>query len=348
MPKKLDQITIDEVINTRKDFANDDGVIFKAHVTKTSWNKDERSAVFVMSAETVDRHRDVVVQSGIELEHFNKNPIGLFNHRSWDTPIGLWSDLKIVNGKLKRMEGKHTFVDKGIDDTADKVARHVEVGTLRACSIGFKPKKVERIMDDEDHWTHGFKFILTELFEGSVCTIPAVREALVKGAGNIKEILSPEVVEEFLEHLKSNPAVAALVDKSMFEFAEREATGNKTITTVTIDTSAINETFLKAIGEYTDRIEKVAEKISSNDVEIKTDLDPVAKELEDGVSAVVEKAQTDIETIDDENRKSKLLKIVDSVKSLFAPVEEEVKLATDEQKTALKEKLKELEIDNVS
>lgn len=227
MPKFI-EVSVDEVLAHRKDFSDGEGGIYKANVAPRSWNDDERSAVFTMSAETADRYSDVVEQAGIDTSHFVKNPVALFGHRSWDMPVGTWSDLRMVRSSPKRTEGKLTFTEEGVDELADRTARNVKAGVLKACSIGFYPKAVEKIMDDDNNWTYGYRFKEIELFECSVCAVPAVREALIRGAGSLKEIVEPETIEEFLEHLRANPALANMVDKGLYEETFREITGHKT------------------------------------------------------------------------------------------------------------------------
>ena len=339
MPKKI-EISEDEIISKRKDTTNDDGVIFKASVGPGSWDKESRSATFVMSAETEDSYNDVVMQSGIDLTRFDKNPIAFFNHQSFGTPIGTWGDIKTVRSSPKRTEGKMTFVDEGIDDMADKVARHVAGGSIKAASIGFRSKKAEKILDEEGNWSrYGYKFTEIELYECSVVTVPAVREALVKGNGDIKEFMSPEVIEEFLEHLKANPAIAQLVDKELYESAYQEATGNKlhSLGTVGIDvdTSGIE----KILADHTQKITDIINSEPKDE-----DLpDPLVKQLEDGLDEVLKNAAVEIEEIDDDDRKSTLSTIVESIKSIFTKVPEEPAVASQESKDALMERMKKFE-----
>lgn len=349
MPDK-NEVSIDEVMEKRKEFTNDDGILFKAMSSPKSWDPETRSANFIMSAETEDRHRDVVVQAGINLEQFSKNPIAFFNHRSHETPIGQWDGIKQVAGRPKRTEGRMVFCDEGVDEMADRVARHVETGTLRAASIGFRPLKMSRIEDDEGNWTYGYKFDEIELYECSVVTVPAVREALVKGAGDISEVMSPEVVEEFLEHLKSNPAVAQMVDKQLFESAYREATGNKSSVetlTMSLDATGFAAEFKDALEPTILRMEKAAgiEPEVEDDPVVE---DPVIKEMETAVSDLVEKVSPQIEEIEDEERKGGIASIIDGLKSLFKSEPEAPKLASEEDKKALQQKIKEMEIEEIA
>ena len=339
MPKYV-EISVDEMLQKRADCANDDGILFKGVASAKSWNPEDRSAVFTMSAETVDRYGDVVVQKGIDLEHFNKNPIAFFNHRSFDTPIGAWSGVKTVNGSPKRTEGKMTFTAEGVDDVADKVARHVASGTIKASSIGFRPKAVERIMDDDDNWTYGYRFPEIELYECSVVTVPAVREALIKGATGEVDIHSPEVIEEFLETLSSNKGLASLVDRKLFEKVYQEITGNKTSATIQLGDDVLNE----PIKLVFDQIKVISDRISvleSNGNDEASDLDPVEQEIQKRVDDIAEEIQPKVDEIDDEDRKGNLSRLLSKIKSVFLS-EEKPEVATDEAKQSVSDRYEEI------
>lgn len=347
MPKRI-EVGIDELVDARKDISDDDGVLYKAHVAPRSWNDSERSAVFTVSAEVEDSYRDIVVQAGIDLKaRFESNPVALFGHRSWDMPIGSWSDLRTVRSSPKRTEGKITFTEAGIDETADRVARHVQAGTLKACSIGFMPKAVEKILDEEGKWRGGFLFNEVELYEISVVSVPAVRQALIRGASNLKEILSPETIEEFLEHLKANPALAKMIDKGLYEGVYREITGNKTASVLTTSIELDTES-LDRLEKIAERMEKAADAVVSGTIEltVETDepvVDEIAKGIEDSVEKTLAEFEPKVEEIDEPDRKGSLTKLMEGIRGLFKAAEPEPDPAPipadPEVQKALKERL---------
>jgi len=319
MPQPV-KVSLDELISSRKDISDEDGVLYKAHVGPRTWNDEERSAVFVMSAETEDSYGDIVMQAGIDLKaRFATNPVALFGHRSWDMPIGDWHDIKMVRSSPKRTEGKLKFSDEGTDDVADRVARNVKAGKLRASSIGFMPKSFERIIDDEGKWTYGYKFHEVELYECSVVTIPAVREALVKGIGGKGEdIVSPEVIEEFLEHLRANPGLAKMIDKGLYEGVYREITGNKTA--MLIDTRVgLEKADLDRLDAIVARMERTAVALADlEDVADANDsLDEIAKALETSVFKTIEDFEPKVAEVAEPERKNALTKLLDGVRSIF-------------------------------
>jgi HK97 family phage prohead protease len=327
MPAKT-AVTIDEVLGTRKDISDDDGVLYKAHIAPRSWNDEERSAVFIMSAETEDSYRDIVVQAGIDTKaRFEANPVALFGHKSWSTPIGSWSDVRRINGSPKRTEGKLTFSPEGVDEDADKVARHVAVGTLRASSIGFMPKAAERILDANGEWNYGYRYLETELYECSVVTVPAVREALIRSGGrNLKDIVSPEVIEEFLEHLKANPAIAKMINRDLYEGVYREITGTKTRSILTVDSKVgFEKADLDRMEAIAKRMEAAAEAVAKSapaeEVEDEPAVDEIAKGIETSIEKALEEFAPKIDEVDEPERKGALTKLMDGIRSLFKAAE---------------------------
>jgi HK97 family phage prohead protease len=148
-----------------------------------SWDEEKRTARFTMTAQVVDRYRDIVVTSGIETGHFEKNPVALFNH-DHDRIVGTWSDLqKTERGRKPHMDGTVQFLDEGFSATADEAVRLVMAGALKGASIGFMPIEYEWIRDEDDDYTGGIKFTASELIECSVVAVPANPAALVKSAG---------------------------------------------------------------------------------------------------------------------------------------------------------------------
>lgn len=207
---KTKRISKDEVISKRQGHIREGSrgpMMTKAFKSPPSWNPEKKSARFVMSSESIDRYRDSVVQAGLDITRFNENPQALLFHNSRSWPIGNWSDVqKLLNGRPKRTEGTLAFVPDGVDEDADRAARHVAVGTLRTVSIGFIPNwdEVEMILDDEEQWTGGFRYPESELIECSLVPVPAQPDALVKDAGG-DWTLAKEIIEDILDNWAKTP-----------------------------------------------------------------------------------------------------------------------------------------------
>ncbi|MER9768881.1 hypothetical protein NKJ09_22775 [Mesorhizobium sp. M0189] len=207
---KFRKASADEAQAKRKDHVRDSDrglVMVKGFKSPPSWNKDTRSARFIMTSESVDRYRDIVVQAGLDIDRFLENPQGLLFHNSRSWPCGLWSDVtKVLSGRPKRTEGNLDFLPEGTDEDADRAARHVAAGSLRTVSIGFKPnwEDIDFILDDDDDWTGGFRYNSSELLECSLVPIPAQPDALVKDAGG-DLTLARELIEEILDTYAKTP-----------------------------------------------------------------------------------------------------------------------------------------------
>lgn len=203
MPKEL-IASLDEVMSRRQfsvhRTAGGQEALFKIAKAPASWNPDKRSAKFVMTAEVEDRYGDVVVTKGADTAEFVKNPVVLWAHNARGFPIGTWSDLEIMP---KRMEGVANLLEEETIAEADTAAKLIAQGALRACSIGFMPKKWESIKDDKDRWT-GYRFLEWELLECSICSVPANPKAIVKSAGE-DERLALQAIELVLDEWARTP-----------------------------------------------------------------------------------------------------------------------------------------------
>lgn len=228
MPKFV-KMSADEAQSKRKDHlaksAGQDNAIVKAAKAPASWNKDQRSARFVMSTQAVDRYGDIVMTDGIDTTEFERNPVGLLFHSSRSWPVGSWGELaKELNRRPPRLEGTLAMLPEGgpvkeIDEAAWMIAN----GGVRACSIGFMPDwdNVEGIVDDEGFWT-GLKFNASTLLECSVCSVPANSQALIKQADGDPR-LARELLEDVLDNWTRSPE-GLLMPRAEFEAAYRVTT----------------------------------------------------------------------------------------------------------------------------
>ncbi len=141
-------------------------VVHKTHASKVEGME------FVMSDETPDRMDDIIMSDGWDLEHFKKNPIALFGHRS-DFPIGKWSNLRVDNKQLK---GKLELAPAGTSERIDEIRKLIEAGILKAVSVGFRPKEHTQL--DSKNPFSGLRFTKQELVETSLVSVPANPNAL--------------------------------------------------------------------------------------------------------------------------------------------------------------------------
>ncbi len=199
--------SLDEILEKRSNsiVSTDRGTaVVKTFKQPATWNEDNRTARFVMSGQATDRMGDIVRTNGLDTTDFEKNPVMLLFHSSRSWPVGQWSDLAKIAGSKPRLEGTANFLEEGVLDEADKAAKLVGAGVLRACSIGFIPKDYEWILDDDGRNTWGLDFKETELIECSIVPVPAHPAALVKHAGGDMS-LCKDFLEEVLDGWAKTP-----------------------------------------------------------------------------------------------------------------------------------------------
>ena len=104
---------------------------------------------------------------GIDLSRFVKNPVMLYNHDP-ERVIGRWENMDIEDGRLTAVP-----VFDMEDPFAAEIARKVEGGFLKGCSMGLMIKAME---------TRNGVDVATSsvLLEASIVSIPADENALVK------------------------------------------------------------------------------------------------------------------------------------------------------------------------
>lgn len=122
----------------------------------------------IASTETTDRYGDIMDMKGANLSAFRSNPVILANHDP-AKPIGN-ADVSIVGNTLRALI---SFAPKGASPTADEWCALAKEGVINACSIGFVPTKSEPIKGG------GLRFLVWELMEISLVSVPANAEALV-------------------------------------------------------------------------------------------------------------------------------------------------------------------------
>ena len=138
-------------------------------------DEKEKTVVFVMSDNSIDRHGDIVDQDTWNFKHFDKNAPFFWQHRASDFPLGKWVDHWFEadpdNEGKKRLLGKAVFRTE-YDDVA-RAFDHVVKGDLNMVSVGFIPHRVEY---DEER--DAFILYDCELLECSLVGIGSNRNAL--------------------------------------------------------------------------------------------------------------------------------------------------------------------------
>lgn len=303
MPNK---VSIDEYLSKRS-LTVRDGIVYKAAKMPKTFDQATRSAVFVMTDETTDSYGDTVRAKGADLSRFDTNPICLLNHRS-DLILGTWSD---VQNKGKRIEGRATLASEGTAAHVDMAYNLMAQGILRAASIGFMPKKLERKLDDKGEPTWAYDILEWELYECSIVSIPANPAALAK---SIKEgnTLARDFLEEVLDTYERT-AAGLIVPKADLEAARRDAMGVKTSILTTKINLDVND--LDRLEKIAERMEKAAAAVTNSSEPSDDSVDPAAKELSETFERSLIDILPAVDALEETERKSTLKTLLENVRN---------------------------------
>jgi len=259
--------------------------IFNLTSTFKALDEDDGGVHICGMASTSDKDRandviraDAWTKGG--LDHFEKNPIILFNH-NYDKPIGRATGLKVTENGLE-------LKAKISKSAPDHVAQLVKEGILGAFSVGFRVKDADYIQE-----TDGLMIKDAELFEVSVVSVPCNQAATFSLS---KSFDSMEEYEEFKKSFQKTNRVdlagqslanedvnASSVASDTPDEVEKSTTEQETkmseVKTPEIDLEA----FAKKVAEET------AAKIAMKQAEEKAAAEKAAKEAEE--KAVSEAAQ---------------------------------------------------------
>ena len=130
----------------------------------------------ICSSDAVDRGGDIIVQSGIQLGGYQRNPVVLWSHDK-SVPIAGAVSVGVVNGKL---EALIQFPPAGVVAKSDEIYGCVQNGVISAISIGFLPLRSEPI--DKTNPVKGpRRYLSVDLMEISFVSVPANSDAVVIG-----------------------------------------------------------------------------------------------------------------------------------------------------------------------
>ncbi len=133
----------------------------------------DRQVRVICSTEDIDRAGEIVVQSGIDVSNYQKNPIVLWQH-DVNMPVGR-ADIGIMDGKVSALVD---FAPAGVSAKADEICGLVKSGIINGVSIGFNPIETAP-MDPGNPKKGPQKYLRCELAEFSFVSVPANPNALV-------------------------------------------------------------------------------------------------------------------------------------------------------------------------
>jgi len=155
-------------------------------------DEGERIVDAVISTDTIDRMKEVLLPRGAILDNFKKNPVVPWGHDSSEPPVG--KALKINRGR-NAITARIKFATT---QRAEEVWQLFKGGFLRAFSVGFRPIKGHEPTPEEikrkPAWAEAqYIYDKWELLEFSPVTIPANPEALAVAIKNKELLLSDEI-----------------------------------------------------------------------------------------------------------------------------------------------------------
>ena len=168
----------------------------------------ERSVLFTISKEVVDRDGDILRAGGVDFTNYMKNPVFLSFHNSREFPLGKVTKFWVDGNTVKAIVYFPTLEELSTDPTqASEKAKLVDftyhcykTGMLNAVSVGFIPLE----------WTeseNGYDIIKWELLEFSAVAVPANQDAIAEAVKSFG--LDESVVKEYLTTEKSGRKISA-------------------------------------------------------------------------------------------------------------------------------------------
>ena len=155
----------------------------KEHPPATKQDDEDSDTIrFTFSSDIVDRHGDIINQSGIDVKNYLKNPVFLRFHDNHAKPIGKTMSLDLIKrGKREFLMGDVVFA-RDITDDAEEFYQLYKGGYMNTVSVGL-------IVKDYDDETS--TIVRSELLEVSGVNVPANPEASVSVTSD-RNILTDE------------------------------------------------------------------------------------------------------------------------------------------------------------
>lgn len=195
------------------------GILFnKSEVTEED---DTVKVSMVMSDSSIDRDEERILTEGWDLKSYLDNPVLLWSHDRTRPAIGYMENLTTS----KILKGTAAFVPKAVDHFGWSIGQKVSLGILRAGSVGFNPLEWKFIDDPKDSaW---LEFSKQELWEFSICNVPANPRALVQNSVIDSPFKRLDTIEEQLRELTnllSKEDNKTIERKNVYDVLSRVAT----------------------------------------------------------------------------------------------------------------------------
>ena len=189
------------------------GQTSKKDISVSTEDIGERSVLFTISKEVVDRDGDILRASGVDFSNYMKNPVFLSFHNSREFPLGKVTKFWVEGNEVKAIVYFPTLEELSTDpNNASEKAKLVDftyhcykTGMLNAVSVGFIPKDWVEIMEN-GMWV-GNDITKWELLEFSAVAVPANQDAIAEAVKSFG--LDESFVKDFLTTEKSGRKISA-------------------------------------------------------------------------------------------------------------------------------------------
>jgi hypothetical protein len=190
------------------------GQTSKKDISVSTEDIGERSVLFTISKEVVDRDGDILRASGVDFTNYMKNPVFLSFHNSREFPLGKVTKFWVEGNEVKAVVYFPTLEELSTDpNNASEKAKLVDftyhcykTGMLNAVSVGFIP--VEWIETE-----NGYDILKWELLEFSAVAVPANQDAIAEAVKSFGDDFAKKFVTEEKSGRKISAQTRAILDK---------------------------------------------------------------------------------------------------------------------------------------
>lgn len=190
------------------------GQTSKKDISVSTEDIGERSVLFTISKEVVDRDGDILRASGVDFGNYMKNPVFLSFHNSREFPLGKVTKFWVEGNEVKAVVYFPTLEELATDpNNASEKAKLVDftyhcykTGMLNAVSVGFIP--IEWIETD-----NGYDILKWELLEFSAVAVPANQDAIAQAVKSFGNDFAKSFITEEKSGRKISAQTRAILDK---------------------------------------------------------------------------------------------------------------------------------------
>lgn len=190
------------------------GQTSKKDISVSTEDIGERSVLFTISKEVVDRDGDILRASGVDFSNYMKNPVFLSFHNSREFPLGKVTKFWVEGNEVKAIVYFPTLEELATDpNNASEKAKLVDftyhcykTGMLNAVSVGFIP--IEWIETE-----NGYDILKWELLEFSAVAVPANQDAIAQAVKSFGNDFAKSFISEEKSGRKISAQTRAILDK---------------------------------------------------------------------------------------------------------------------------------------